>query len=379
MQGKQRLKQYACLSLIFIMIGVCWPIQVSSKALYEGPMTITIHYTHKGQTLEGVAFSVYNVARVMDTGQLEVSDLFQTYPIDFRQLEDTTRWARLADTLSTYAIVDNLQPIQKEPTNTEGRLTYEIEERGIYLIIGEKVEVGGEVVTTKPFLVELRQTAHLTIEPKSSGENIPLPEEDDDVPEGPSETPEIDTDEELPTIQGEGETPGEPSTSPNEDEGLLDDEIPGGGVGFPDDSTMALKVEKYWEVDDTTKQEAITIALYNGQECYDTVQLSETNDWQYEWQGLNKHGAWYLIEETVPKGFTVTYENYGSSSIITNTYGEDEPTVPLDDDGIPGGPTEHEDKLPQTGMRMQVVMFLTIVGLLIFTYGWVDYRKDQTS
>ncbi len=79
-------------------------------------------------------------------------------------------------------------------------------------------------------------------------------------------------------------------------------------------------VYKVWKDDGVGRPASITVHLLRDGEVYDTVRLSEKNNWSYAWDNVDNRYEW-SVEEEVPEGYTATYKTNGSGWVttITNT------------------------------------------------------------
>lgn len=167
----------------------------------------------------------------------------------------------------------------------------------------------------------------------------------------------------------------------------------GGGGG------INRNVMKVWEdagVEGVDRPSSVTVQLLRDGEVYDEVELSEDNDWEYSWRGLSSRYDWTLVETDVPGDYTVEIDRQGNTFVVTNTAAEEieDPDTPLDpgpgpDD--PGDPTDPTDPgtdipdpdvpldpgLPQTGTLWLPVQILTIAGILLFSLGWMDMKRQK--
>ena len=64
---------------------------------------------------------------------------------------------------------------------------------------------------------------------------------------------------------------------------------------------------------------SITVTLYQNDEAYETVTLSEENSWTHTWTGLNDASQWRVDETEVPAGYTKEIAVEGYDFVITNT------------------------------------------------------------
>ncbi|MBQ8598664.1 MAG: Cna B-type domain-containing protein, partial [Oscillospiraceae bacterium] len=90
-----------------------------------------------------------------------------------------------------------------------------------------------------------------------------------------------------------------------------------------------VRVKKVWKNDDTsTRPNKVTVELYRDGKYYDTVTLSEKNNWTYRWEDLDEDYNWTVKEVNVADGYEVSYKQRGNTTTITNS------GRMLDDDGM---------------------------------------------
>lgn len=80
-----------------------------------------------------------------------------------------------------------------------------------------------------------------------------------------------------------------------------------------------VTVKKVWNDDGTSRPDSVDIRLKNEDGVYDTVTLDESNEWEYEWTGLDATRKWAVEEVNVPDGYKVTYSSDGFDFTVTNT------------------------------------------------------------
>lgn len=150
--------------------------------------------------------------------------------------------------------------------------------------------------------------------------------------------------------------------------------------------TVNRNVMKVWEdAEGVDRPTSVTVRLLRNGEVYEEVTLSEANDWQHSWRGLSNRYQWTLVEVDVPVDYTVEITQEGNTFVVTNTAPEDIPDEPppLDDGGdeeeIPEDPVPLDPGLPQTGTLWLPVQILTIAGILLFSLGWVDMKRQKRN
>lgn len=127
-----------------------------------------------------------------------------------------------------------------------------------------------------------------------------------------------------------------------------------------DNKYEEYKVIKIWndEGNENKRLKEIIVSLYmdGSSEPYDIVKLNEDNNWEYIWTNLPIGHSWTVAEEEV-ENYTVEYGVEGNVFSIKNTY--------------QGPETPSEEPLPQTGQLWWPVPILAMLGIALFTLGWV--------
>lgn len=161
--------------------------------------------------------------------------------------------------------------------------------------------------------------------------------------------------------------------------------------------TVNRNVMKVWEdAEGVDRPTSVTVRLLRNGEVYEEVTLSEANDWQHSWRGLSNRYQWTLVEVDVPVDYTVEITQEGNTFVVTNTAPEEieDPDTPLDPGpgpDEPGDPTDPTDPgtdipdpdvpldpgLPQTGTLWLPVQILAIAGILLFSLGWMDMKRQK--
>lgn len=90
-----------------------------------------------------------------------------------------------------------------------------------------------------------------------------------------------------------------------------------------DPSTTGISVKKVWddrENADGVRPNQITVRLMKDGKIFRSAELSEQNNWQYEFSDVPKN-AWYSIYEETDGKYTVAYSgNAANGYVITNSY-----------------------------------------------------------
>lgn len=305
----------AAVLLLCLLIFVQLPVSAAGLIETSHACMLTIRYLDGNTPVSGAPFELYRVADISEYGELTLTGDFASYPVRLDGL-DSSGWKTLAETLTGYVLRDRLTPLDSGKTNADGVLTFPNRRNtlmpGLYLVYGRTFSTGTYNYTTEPFLVLLPVTDtssntwqfDLTVTPKHTRENIP--------------------------------------TTPSQ--------------------TITRKVLKVWDDGGhaSGRPETITVELLKNGTIYDTVSLSDANNWRHTWEKLPKYDSdgapidWRVVETAV-SGYTVSVSQDGITTVITNTNKTNPPA--------PEKPSQ--PNLPQTGVLWWPVVLLAALGLFL--------------
>lgn len=279
----------------------------------EREVSLTVYFGKDGNGFSGVEFRVYRVAEMSAGAQFILAGDFADYPVKVNGL-DSSGCRALAQTLDGYAARDDLAPLRTVETGNDGKAVFNRLDTGLYLVTGDRYRQGRYTYTPEPFLIA------------------------------------------LPTLNEADAWVYDVTASCKYDS----DYNPPGGGG--DKDTIDRKVLKVWQDDgnEEKRPDEIIVQLLRDGDVYDTVTLSERNNWKHTWNDLDEDHVWRVVEYDTPEGYTVTVDRQGITFVMTNSQTEEIPDEPP-----PTGPG-----LPQTGMLWWPVPVLACAGLFLFLIGW---------
>ena len=294
--------------------------------------TLTLTYRDGKTALSGAKFSIYRVADADETGELTVRSEFDEFDLDIRGKNDR-RWREMAQTLESYVLRRELTPADSGKTDKTGMLTFPTQGKtlaaGLYLVIGERHTQGGNDYDAEPFFVLLP-------------------------------TQDLENNEWVYDVSANvkfGKTP------------------------VPDDGdTVTRKVLKVWDNDgaEDSRPQEITVELLRNGKVYDTVKLSEKNNWRYTWLDLDADARWSVTEKTV-SGYTVSITREGITFVVTNTKKPertDTPDTPVKPSNPSKPSSPAKPTLPQTGAVWWHVEALALSGLVFLILGALDRKTE---
>ncbi|MBQ4051850.1 MAG: Cna B-type domain-containing protein [Oscillospiraceae bacterium] len=147
-----------------------------------------------------------------------------------------------------------------------------------------------------------------------------------------------------------------------------------------------LTVHKVWNDNGSDlRPGSIDVDLLRDGEVYDSVSLSESNQWSYTWDKLNDRYDWSVSESGVPDGYEADYSRDGTVVMIVNTLTEEieEEDPPLAGPGfltvnkVWAGDEDQLDKRPESvGMTLyngpEAVETVYLGEWNNWTYTWVE-------
>lgn len=287
--------------LCFVIAVACLSVTAFARTPIDVDQKaiLTVEYPCQGASLQ-----LYRVADVSMYGEYSLSEDFVSYPVSLEQA-DQDGWRALASTLSGYVSRDQIAPVQVGTTGANGKIVFADLPVGMYLVVGERCVSGDYRYTSEPFLVAL---------------------------------PELDSSENW----------------------IYDVSALPKYVRETIHDTVNLEAIKIWKnLDNLEKRpDSVEIQLLRNGKIFDTVMLSEQNDWKYKWEKLDDRYTWQIVENKVPDGYTVTVQVDGNRFIVTNSLkGPEDPQTP--------------PNLPQTGVLWWPVGVLAVSGMTMLLLGWI--------
>ena len=346
--------------LLAVLMCICiLPISVSaaSKIDIGKDVSLKVIYEDGSRKLSDVSFSLYRVAEVNENAKCRLTGDFKKYEdtVSLKNL-DAAGWKNTALTLKGYVQRDNVPATRTAKTNASGEFSLENLETGMYLVIGDRTEVGNYIYTAEPILLFL------------PGRDAVSDEWNYDV-----------------SVHAK-----------------YDRDHSGGGGGKDDDDT-SYKVLKVWKDEGHKKERPnkITVQLLRDGKVYDKVDLTEKNNWRHTWKDLSDKYEWMVVEKE-EDNYTVSVSKEGTTFVMTNTYdnppgenppgenppgenppGEDPPDEDEEDEMVLGDIDEiipkTEEILPKTGALWWPVPVLACGGLILIMAGCFLKRRQMNE
>ncbi len=302
-----------CMGSVLMHMG---GVQLASAAEETGSLTLTC--VKDEVVLENLQWSLYHIGS--RSGDVFVLDeRFDSYSIVIDDFSDDAM-AAYAKTLENIVVLEpeTFIPTQQGATDVNGQLTFDRLADGLYLVCGEILEAENSVYIPSALLFEISGT-HESMDWNA-----------------------------YPKVEYHTRS----------------------------DLEVNYTVKKVWlnandePCDPTT---TITVEIYRDLELYDTVVLSEQNQWTYEWKDFDFY-TFRVKEVVIPEGFTVQYASNETQYLIKNILLPTETTTVTSTTTTETSTTllatgTDDEWLPQTGQLWWPVILLALGGLILIALG----------
>ncbi len=289
-----------------------------------GSCQLGITYEYKETPFAGVQFDIYQVGEVTSDSKMNLVGKYEKYPVELNNLTND-EFQNACNTLYDYIQLEQLIPEYTMTTDENGSAFLNGLPEALYLVAGQSHQEGESTYVTNPQFVTLPYAGNtfVTLQPKASVEE-------------------------------------------------------------PEKEPITVKVLKKWldEGYENHRPNALKVHLLKDGEVYETVTLTQENNWRYTWENLDGAGNWSVVEE-VPENYTVVVQQEGITFVVSNTYVEPSPTptpevTPSVTPTVTPTPTPEEPpKIPQTGLLWWPVPVLAVIGVVLIALGCICRRKDH--
>ena len=237
--------------------------------------TLTISYLYNGTAFPDAPIKLYRVAGVNEDCDYSLTSTYADTGLILNGIRTNGEWRTVRSTLESYIVANAIEPDFVLNTDTYGSVCFENLETGLYFAIA----------------------------PQMSKEELKC-----DFASAIVSLPSLD---EYSKWQYEVDVYAKPKAT----------DFPG------DNEELQLSVLKLWKGDESGayRPDFIDVDIYRDGILYETVVLSEDNNWSYIWSTSNDGASWIVSEHSIPKGYVMTLNQHGTSFIITNTFDADDP------------------------------------------------------
>lgn len=272
----------------FFLLWTVFSVTVSAGTLDVNQRgTLTMHYTKDGIDFGEIEVDAYRVADMDSSGSFQMRAPYSSYPVDIYGVKTQQQWKNIATTLVGYIQADDIPPNTLLVTNENGIAHMNHMKPGLYLVPGTIVEMDGVMYTFEDYWVY------------------------------------------MPMRNPDGTWNYDAEVNPKCSKYILPEEY----------SVKVLWDDEGYE---SLRPEFVTVEIYRGDELYVAVELSDENEWFYEWEVEAQQevstfarravqldeDSWSVVQKDISERYTVSVNQNGNHFTIINTYKKSEPEKP---------------------------------------------------
>lgn len=275
---------------------------------------LTVAYVCDGTAFEGLSVKLYKIAEVSADFQYSLTEPFAHTGLILNGIRTTGEWDVVRTTLEAAILADSIPADRTAATDAQGRVVFEDLDTGMYLAVAEEAGV---------------EELHCYFDPALVA---------------------------LPGLDPEGRW-------------QYQVEVHAKGAILPPidpDETIELSVLKLWRGDEVLleRPKSVEIEIFRNGVSYETVTLSEENNWYYSWTAQDDGASWMVVERNVPEGYIMTLEVRDTAFIVTN-------------DLDMGDPPPDPPKTGDTVDLLSPIVLMGICGSLLIILGVSGKRNER--
>ncbi len=330
-----------CLLTLIVILASSLP--KTAIAENEESKSLTLVCRRDETILQGMDWKLYKVGERID-GELVLTGDFASYPV---YLKDTSASAitSAAKALESFAVADKITPLTSGKTNSDGELTFEGLDNGLYLADGTILQVGNMYYVPSSLLIEISDS--------------------DDV--------------------------------------FSYDAYPKFYYATLNAEATAYSIKKVWVGDDENNEDRpvdITVDIFRNDEYWDTVVLNESNNWFHHWTETGSISEWTVAERDIPVNYDVAIFIDETQYLVQNSYGREIATTTTTSTTVTTASqttetsdttttaasaqtttvtTKPKDPLISTGQLKWPIIPLAAGGILLIGIGFVVKPKKEKN
>ena len=297
-----------CICLLLMPAGV---LAVSTEDAKEPihtdrECTLTVYYGCDGVALSGAFVELYEIAGVSGDALYTLAPAFEDTGLVLNGVRSNGEWNVIRSTLEAHILANTIPSTLAAVTDDGGIAAFDRLKPGLYLVSAVRATVGEAVCTFASTLIA------------------------------------------LPGLDGDGWWQYDVSAAAKP---AIQPPSPGDEIEY--------RVLKLWKGDEgeSDRPTSIEVEIFRDGFYWETVFLSDENNWAYSWTAPNDGAVWTVVERYVPDGYTVTVEQRETTFVLTNTRKSD----------IPDGPEP-----PKTGDTSNILLYSVLMfgsGALLVILG----------
>lgn len=332
--ARRRVGKIAVIIFLLLYLLPCSVLAAHTSDAKEPILTdkdcsLSVTYKYDTTVFSGQTLKLYKIADVTEDASYSLTNSFKSSNLVLNGIRTSGEWNVIRKTLETHIIANEVEPIHTGTTDNRGQVDYLGLEPGLYLVSSLRVAYQNSSCIFDSSLVA------------------------------------------LPGLESDGTW--NYQTSINAKPEVLPTKSP--------EENIQYKVLKVWKDDKESRPQSIEIEIFKDETSVNKVILSEDNNWCYRWNTKDNGSQWTVVERNIPKGYTMTMVERGTTFVLTNTLIPDIPEKPTNTDNKenPSGVRDAFDILPATGDTaniMLAMMILLISGTILIISGFKGRKQE---
>lgn len=257
-----------CVLLLPYTVFAASSVDAVEKVDVSAPCTLSLTYRSDEVSMQSVALSLYHVASVSEEYVISMTEPFAPTKLSLNGISSQDEWNAVRMTLEGYILANDIAPLAVSSTDADGKVTFDALSPGLYFIPQVCATIGSDFYRFQSVLIS------------------------------------------VPNLEEDGKWNYDVSVIPK----------PTRAITSGNDRSQ-YQVIKLWKDGGHLEKrvDSVEIDIFCDGEKMTTVELSEKNNWTYEWSAPNDGAIWNVSERNVPDGYVMTVEGHQTVFTVINT------------------------------------------------------------
>ena len=304
-----------CIYLLPSHVNAASTAGAKEPIITDADCSLNVSYRCGGADFSGLSIKLYKIADVSADYQYTLDSAFEGSGLILNGVQTSGEWGVIRSTLETYIFINEIKPDFTVMTDDKGVAHFEDLKPGLYLVASAQEDRYDTIYVFYSTLVSVPNLNEnggweYDVSVATKSQFIPPVEPDKDV---------------------------------------------------------EFKVVKLWkgEKEKDSRPKSVEVEIYRNGTIYQTVSLSENNNWTFAWLAAEDGSDWKVVERKVPEGYNMTIDERQNSFILTNTFVGKGPDAP---------------STPDTGDSSNIMLYIILMivsGAILIVLGVTGKRKSE--
>ena len=302
-----------CLGLLPCSVYAASTADAAEQISPETECSLTLSYRWDEAGFANISVELYKIADVSADAQYSLTSPFLPSGLALNGIQSAVEWNVIRSTLEAHILASAIEADYVAVTDQTGQVHFDALKPGLYFLAAEQAEREGLQCFFGSSLIA------------------------------------------LPGLGTDGLWQYQMAVSPK----------PGVIPPVTPDEEIQYKVLKLWKDKhhQSKRPASIDVEIFRNGESFETVRLSEKNNWSYAWAAPADGAVWKVVERNIPNGYSVTVEESAASFVLTNTWEPEE---------------DVSENMPKTGDTSNILFYIVMAyvsGIGLILVGIAGKRK----